>query len=231
MKNRGITVASRLLIIHPYSVVRDGVAGWLSKLPQPSVMLAGSFSEVSEALAWLEEGDADLILIEPWQGSTDAMEAIDLLRASSDAHLLLFTAVTSSELHDRAMMRGVRGILPVESDIATVLTALQRVAKGELWLSREATGRIFDAIARGGAMNHEDPHQKRLSQLTQREREIVSVFLESGGATARRVAVQLHISEHTLRNHLTSIYGKLGVANRLELHAYAQKHGVRCVLD
>lgn len=46
------------------------------------------------------------------------------------------------------------------------------------------------------------------------------------GATARTIAEQLHISEHTLRNHLTAIYDKLGVVNRLELFAYAQKHGL-----
>ena len=46
------------------------------------------------------------------------------------------------------------------------------------------------------------------------------------GATAKVIAEKLHISEHTLRNHLTSIYDKLGVANRLELFAYAHKNGL-----
>ena len=45
-------------------------------------------------------------------------------------------------------------------------------------------------------------------------------------ATAKTIAQILYISEHTLRNHLTSIYNKLEVANRLELYAYAHKHGL-----
>jgi DNA-binding CsgD family transcriptional regulator len=62
--------------------------------------------------------------------------------------------------------------------------------------------------------------------LTGREREIVAVPVADAGATARVLAEKLLISEHTLRNHLTSIYDKLDVANRLELFAYAQKHGL-----
>ena len=62
--------------------------------------------------------------------------------------------------------------------------------------------------------------------MTGREREIVAALVADAGATARVLAEKLLISEHTLRNHLTSIYDKLGVANRLELFAYAQKHGL-----
>jgi DNA-binding CsgD family transcriptional regulator len=69
----------------------------------------------------------------------------------------------------------------------------------------------------------ENPEQKKIAQLTVREREIIALAASNAGATARAIAEKLSISEHTLRNHLTSIYEKLGVANRLELYAYAHQ--------
>jgi DNA-binding CsgD family transcriptional regulator len=66
----------------------------------------------------------------------------------------------------------------------------------------------------------------KISSLTEREREIVAVAATHAGANAKAIAEMLFISEHTLRNHLTSIYDKLQVANRLELFAYAHKHGL-----
>ena len=71
-----------------------------------------------------------------------------------------------------------------------------------------------------------DPEQKKIGSLTERERQIIVGVASHVGATARTIAETLHISEHTLRNHLTSIYDKLEVANRLELFAYAHKHNL-----
>jgi DNA-binding NarL/FixJ family response regulator len=100
------------------------------------------------------------------------------------------------------------------------------VHEGQLWLDRAATGRVFLEFSRQGAGPAVNPEQKKIASLTERERKIVSFLVTHAGATARVIAGELLISEHTLRNHLTSIYDKLGVANRLELFAYAQKHGL-----
>jgi DNA-binding CsgD family transcriptional regulator len=64
----------------------------------------------------------------------------------------------------------------------------------------------------------------KIATLTVREREIIAISATHAGATGKTIAEKLHISEHTLRNHLTSIYEKLGLANRLELFAYAHQH-------
>jgi DNA-binding CsgD family transcriptional regulator len=60
--------------------------------------------------------------------------------------------------------------------------------------------------------------------LTGRERKIIEMIVEGQGASNKVLAGKLFISEHTLRNHLTSIYNKLDVGNRLELYVYAVKH-------
>jgi len=71
-----------------------------------------------------------------------------------------------------------------------------------------------------------DPEEAKIASLTIREREIISLECTNSGATAKVIAGKLNISEHTVRNHLNSIYEKLGIANRVELVLYAQKHGL-----
>ena len=81
-------------------------------------------------------------------------------------------------------------------------------------------------MSRDSATQTVDPERVKISSLTDREREIVAIAATHAGANAKAIAEMLFISEHTLRNHLTSIYDKLQVVSRLELFAYAHKHGL-----
>ena len=71
-----------------------------------------------------------------------------------------------------------------------------------------------------------DPAQQRVGTLTDREREIVATVTSHSGANGTVIAEMLHISESTLRKHLSSIYEKLGLNSRLELLDHAHKHGL-----
>ena len=95
---------------------------------------------------------------------------------------------------------------------------------GQLWLDRATTSKLLVEVSRKSAAKAPSPEQQKISTLTVREREIIALTASNAGATAKAIAEKLHISEHTLRNHLTSIYEKLGVANRLELFAFAHQH-------
>jgi two-component system nitrate/nitrite response regulator NarL len=117
-------------------------------------------------------------------------------------------------------------VVEKEAPAQTILNAISKVHEGQLWLDRTAAGRIFVEFSRQGVAKTRDPEQEKIASLTEREREIVTGIASNAGATARTIAESLHISEHTLRNHLTSIYDKLDVANRLELFAYAHKHNL-----
>ena len=88
-------------------------------------------------------------------------------------------------------------------------------------------GGIFVELSRTGTTARGDTEKAKRSQLTMRERELISQLVADPSANYRRIAERLHITEHTVRNHLTSIYGKLGVINRLELFVYAHRHGLR----
>jgi DNA-binding NarL/FixJ family response regulator len=192
----------------------------------PAMEVVGSTTGCAEALALLDQAAPDVILLDMDLGKESGLDAIPQLMARSPAKILVLTGLRDKSVHDKAVLAGARGVVEKEAPAETILAAIAKVHQGQLWLDRAATGRIFVEFSRQGAAQAADPEEKKISALTGREREIVAALVADAGATARVLAEKLLISEHTLRNHLTSIYDKLGVANRLELFAYAQRHGL-----
>ena len=191
---------------------------------KPAMGVAGSATSYTEALKSPQALAADVILLDLDLGQENGLDAIPELMAVSKARILVLTASRDEAVHHRAVLAGARGIVGKEARAETILAAITKVHQGEIWLDRAATGRLLVEVSRKNALRDaQDPEQKKIAQLTVREREIISLVVANAGATARAIAEKLNISEHTLRNHLTSIYEKLGVANRLELYAYAHQ--------
>jgi two-component system nitrate/nitrite response regulator NarL len=99
-----------------------------------------------------------------------------------------------------------------------LLDAVETVGTGGTFLSRQPAGRppMTPAVQQPG-----NKDQDKLATLTRRERQSVEALVSNAAAPVKVVAEGLGISEHTLRNHLCTIYSKLGVRSRLELHAFA----------
>lgn len=166
----------------------------------------------------------DVILLDLDLGAENGLKLIPDLIAKSNAKVLVLTGLRDPSVHDDAVLAGARGVIGKEDAPENILKAIEKVHQGELWLDRAATGRIFVELSRKGSSEETDPERQKISSLTARERQVVAAIAADPGATANTLADKLHISEHTLRNHLTSIYEKLAVANRLELYVYANKH-------
>lgn len=193
---------------------------------RPAMQMVGSASGCAASLERLEAAAPDVILLDLDLGAESGLDAIPRLLERTSAKILVLTGVRDKNVHDRAVLAGARGVVEKEAPAETILTAIARVHEGQLWLDRAATGRIFVEFSRRGTAQAADPEQQKIDSLTEREREIIAATATNAGATAKAIAEKLHISEHTLRNHLTSIYDKLAVANRLELYAYANRHGL-----
>ena len=192
----------------------------------PAMKVVGSATNPADALAVLAGTAVDVILLDIDLGKESGLDAIPgLIAAAPGARILMLTGVRDKAVHDKAVLAGAKGVVEKEAPAQTILTAIAKVHEGQLWVDRTAAGRIFVEFARRSATPQTmDPEQKKIASWTEREREIIAGVAGNAGATAKTIAESLHISEHTLRNHLTSIYDKLDVANRLELFAYAHKH-------
>jgi DNA-binding NarL/FixJ family response regulator len=126
--------------------------------------------------------------------------------------------------HEAAILRGACGVVHKDDTPDLLIKAIRKVYEGQLWLDRSTTGRLFVELARQKSQTAMDPAKRKLASLTDREQDVVRSLVKQPGADNKTLASTLHIGEHTLRNHLSRIYDKLGVPNRVELYVFAQRH-------
>ena len=193
--------------------------------PGTPVRVVGTATNAQQALHLAATCLPDVLVLDLDLSGSDGAELIPKIVANQRTVVLVLTGVTDVERHRGAVMLGARGVVHKEVPPEQILKAIEKVHAGELWLDRVTTAEVVDILARRAADAGElaDP---RIGALTQRERQIIVAMCDDAGAPAKRIASRLDISEHTLRNHLTSIYEKLGVGSRLELFDFAQRHGL-----
>ena len=222
--------AIRVVLVDDHPTVLWGLEKLING-EKPKMEVVGTATNSAEALGLLKKTSPDVILVDLDLNGESGANIIPSLITNSNAKVLVLTGARDPNVREAAILQGARGLVGKEEFAETILKAIEGVHRGELWLDRATTGRIFVELARFKGAPADDPEVKKISSLTARERQIVSTIVHHAGATARTSAERLHISEHTLRNHLTSIYEKLGVANRLELYVYADKYGLRQILE
>ena len=199
----------------------------LSKLienEKPRMAVVGTATTCEEALAKIGLLRPDVILLDIDLDGTSSLEFLPALVSNSTSNVLIFTGVRDQVMLDLAIFRGARGVLRKDACAEQVMKAIEKTAAGEIWLDRQTLGRVFSEFAVLKAAPQRDPAVEKQASLTARERKVIYTVVEGSGALNATLAERLFISEHTLRNHLTSIYHKLGVSNRLELYVYAIKH-------
>jgi DNA-binding NarL/FixJ family response regulator len=188
----------------------------------------GTASSGADAVALAQASQPDVILLDMGRHADDCIAAIPRLGAACRAQVLMLASVRDPDSTVRVIRAGARGVVFRSDAPETIHKAVRKVREGELWLDRQTTGRIVDALtaARAEAAQPSANGGGEADKLTMRELEVVRALLAHDGAGSRDLAAGLRVSEHTLRNHFTSIYRKLGVPNRTGLFAYASKHGL-----
>jgi two-component system, NarL family, nitrate/nitrite response regulator NarL len=201
----------------------------LSKLiesERPRMELAGTAGNMTEALTLAVREQPDIILLDIDLHGTSSLDSLPLLLRESKAHVIILTGGSDANLHDRAVLCGARGVIHKEEPAEIILKAIEKVHQGEVWLDRAATGRVLSKLLNTNQAEQVSPEAEKVASLTPREREIIKVIINQGHSTNKSIAGQMKMSEFTLRNHLTSIYSKLGIGNRIELVMYSLKHGL-----
>lgn len=162
---------------------------------------------------------ADILILDGLDHATDLLVSLQELDANK---VIMISDTEERSLMDQWVLLGVRGILGSDTSAEQFTKAIIKVSEGELWLDRFTTSRIVSEISnkkRNSAVNEVD---QLMDRLTDREISILRAILAGEGQALRDIAETLFISEFTLRNHLTSIYSKLGVRNRLDLYVFAR---------
>jgi DNA-binding NarL/FixJ family response regulator len=191
--------------------------------PHNGMKVVASATTIEAARHELKRCVPDVVLLDLDLNGVCSLELLPDLLASEGTRVLVFTGSRDDALLDRAIRGGARGLLRKDAPADQVIKAIVKVSPGELWIEHTMMARVLYQLTRPPAPKV-DPEAQRLASLTPREHKIIASIVRGNGALNRSLAESLFISEHTLRNHLVSIYKKLGVANRLELYVYAVKH-------
>lgn len=215
---RRITETIRILLVDNQAVVRSGIRLLIESQPGLTVIAEVENGE-SVTVAAHEKPDVILLAINE---DNDLNLLPQLIAAAGQAQVLILTDLRDPTVHQRAVCLGAMGVVLKETPAKTFIKAIQKVHTGEAWLNRSMTANVLAKLIR---VNEEaELEGAKISTLTKREREIITLIGE--GLKNKQISARLFISEATVRHHLTSIFDKLSVSDRLELIIYAYKHSL-----
>jgi two-component system, NarL family, nitrate/nitrite response regulator NarL len=212
----------RVLLIDDHRSVLWGLEKLIDS-QRPKMHVIGKFTSFAEASSSLTNLVPDIVLLDLDLGVECGTEVIPKLNAVSSAKIVILTGSRDETLIDKAVIAGARGILGKENPAETIISAIERVHNGELWVDRERMSRVFSRLTVGKEQDVQNPDSAKFESLTPKEKVIFKEMTSRAGASGNEIAKSIHISESTLRNHLTSIYSKLEIGNRLELWDFAQR--------
>jgi DNA-binding NarL/FixJ family response regulator len=187
----------------------------------PRMIAVGKAADAGGALLLIEQVQPDVVLLDLDLGKENALDAIPELLKKSAAKILVLTGVRDTSIREAALRAGALGVVGKEIAPAELLQAIERVHRGELSVDRQMTERLLATLSRTSPRRGYE--EDKVSSLTARQRDIVLSLKRQPQAALKEVAGSLGISERTLRNHLSSIYEKLGVSGRLELYVFSNK--------
>ena len=213
----------RVLLVDDHKIMLWGLEH-LIEGEKPYMQVVGKASNKIEVFAFLKLSKPDVILMDIDLNGENSLDFLEELLQESQARVLVLTASLNPVVHQRAIINGASGIVLKSENADVILRAIKYVHAGELWFDRAATSRLLRSLNAPVPTLNNAAELSKIARLTLKERQVISAMALIPGARNKAVADRLCMSEHTLRNHLTSIYAKLDLENRLELCMYAIEH-------
>jgi two-component system, NarL family, nitrate/nitrite response regulator NarL len=213
----------RILIVDDHAVLRMGVRAIIES--DDRMRVVGEASDHDSAVAVAAVQQPDIILLDLDLGVDNGFDLMpEVLELVPDARLIVLTGMRDRDAHRRAVMLGAMGLVLKEKALESLLKAIEKVYQGEVWLDRTMIASVLNSRAHGGTSPEQNAYAAQIATVTEREREVIQLVGE--GLRNKEIAERLVISEATVRNHLTSIFAKIGVNDRFELVVFAYRHGL-----
>ncbi|MEW5976907.1 MAG: response regulator transcription factor [Acidobacteriota bacterium] len=202
-----------VLIVETQTLVR---AAFRLLIESWGVRVVGDTGNDVQAVALAKENRPDVIVMElDLRMDRSGLDLMSELLRVSNARILILTQTLDVELHHLAIRYGARGLVLKDHHPEQLRSAILKVSMGEVWLDDRLTTSIITRLAQSNRGSHDNKQVGELNRLSTRERELAR--LAGDGLSNKEIASRLFISETTVRHHLTSVFRKLGIANRLEL--------------
>jgi DNA-binding NarL/FixJ family response regulator len=208
-----------ILIAEDHEIVRAGLRSLLST--EQDLAVVGDAGDTKELLRSVEKETPDILLLGLALPQEQILRILKDLRKQSPATrtILLMNHAAESDL--LAMVRaGAKGYLLNNIPAASLKKAVRTVAEGEYWLDRKVIGNLFSEFLQVLT----PPESKKTAEdlLTRREIEILKLLTQ--GCKNKEIAERLFISEKTVKTHLTNIFAKLKIKDRLQAALYGLRN-------
>lgn len=205
----------RVLLAEDHHVVRAAVAALLSK--EPDMEVVGEVADGRTLLGMVERHRPDLVLMDVQMPHHRPVEVTKTLHEQyPEVKILVLSVYDLPEYVVGLLKAGADGYVLKDDPSEMLVRAVRGVASGEDWVSPRVAKILVESVRQ----HDHDP----AAALTERETEVLTLMAR--GQTNTEIAQQLVISEHTVKNHVTSIFRKLNVETRVEAVLYAISIGL-----
>ena len=205
----------RVVIAEDHHVMRAALSTFLSR--EPDIEVVGEVAEGKTLLGVVAQQQPDILVMDAKMPNHDPVAAVTKLREQCpDVKIVVLSAHPRPDYVVGLLKAGVSAYVLKDDARDALLMALRKVYEGGEWVSPRVAGILIDSVMNNGVSSS--------AGLTERELEVLKLMAH--GYRNDRIASELVISEHTVRNHIHSIFHKLGVETRVEAVLYAISTGI-----
>jgi two-component system nitrate/nitrite response regulator NarL len=210
----------RILIADDHMMFCDALRNLLEQ--EPDFAVAGIINDGKDVLRLVAKLKPDLLILDL---AMPGITGLDVLQKLSDSGIGVCTMVLAASVNPSQYVElvrlGARGFVLKDQTTELLFKAIRAVMAGEYWIGHAGVAEMIDQLRTGG--EHTDSREDDDAlPLSPREVEIMASVAD--GCTNKEIAKTFSLSEQTVKHHLTRIFAKMGVSNRLELAVFAMQH-------
>ena len=209
----------RVLIADDHPVVRIGLRNMLQA--DSHIKVIAEAKDGVEALHMVRTLRPDILLLDLAMPKMPGIEALrEITTENADTRTIVLTGQIDKRQILESLQLGARGVVLKDAAVAHLAACIRAVMQGQYWLDGRPVTNLVQVLRELTAQTAPPP--RKTFGLTARELEVVTLITE--GSTNKDIAETFGISEETVKRHLTNIFNKIGVGNRLELALFAFNH-------
>lgn len=216
-------VASKIKValVDDHTLFREGIKKILSL--EPDIEIVGEAIDGDEIVLLLNHCRPDVLLLDIKMEKINGLQILpQVVGQYPQLRVIVLTAQINQAESVKAIKDGARGIILKHAASEFLIKGIRKVFEGELWADTSTMTRVVESLSQ--KYRGERDSEKDRKELSQREKEVVG--LVASGHRNKEIANKLFISEQTVKTHLSNIFQKLELNDRLELALYAMRNGL-----
>lgn len=215
-QSAGPAARRRVMIVEDHPLVRQGLSSVINR--QPDLVVSRDAATAAEALKILETDRPDVMVIDIVLQETNGVELIKRIHALDESLPMLALSMHDENLYaERVLRAGALGYVMKQEPVETVLAAIRRVLRGEVWVSDRVSGSLLRELI--GLPHHQGGATMGVAGLSDRELEVFELI--GAGLSTRDIAEKLHLGPKTVETHRAAIKSKLQLRTAVELVQHA----------